>query len=176
MTDMHHRRQIIGRISHDRGRMFEEIIERSCRLYEEEGKALIEKTPEPMRVVRSMKDNSHFICIFEKKAQPDFKGTLYGGRAIVFEAKYTDAGQINQSAVTDAQAKRLNQHMELGALCFVLVCFSLESFCAIPWAVWRDMKYHYGRKYLKCTEAEIIGRVPFTGSRIMFLERKSERK
>ena len=172
MSETHYRHQVRGKINRERGHMFEKLIERSCRLYEDEGKALIEKTPEPMRVVRSMKDNAHFICIFEKKAQPDFKGTLCGGRAIVFEAKYTDAGQISQSAVTETQAERLNRHMELGAVCFVLVCFSLESFCAIPWTVWRDMKRHFGRKYLKCSEAEIIGRVPFTGSRIMFLERK----
>lgn len=150
--------------------MYEELIERSCRLYEEEGLALIEKTPEPMRVVRSMKDNAHFTCVFEKKAQPDFKGTLRGGRAVVFEAKFTDSGQISQSAVTDEQARRLDAHMALGARCFILVSFSFESFCAIPWAVWRDMKQLYGRKYMKCTEAEIVGKVPFTGSRIRFLE------
>ena len=151
--------------------MFEQLIEQSCRLYAEEGAALIEKTPEPMRVIRSMKDNAHFVCIFEKKAQPDFKGTVKGGQSVVFEAKYTDAGRIEQSAVTDMQANCFDRHMALGAKCFVLVSFSFESFCAVPWEIWRDMKERYGRKYLKCTEAEIIGKVPFTGSRIRFLER-----
>jgi len=155
----------------ERGRLLEQIIETSCRLYEEEGKALIEKTPEPMRVVRKLNDGAHFVCVFEHKAQPDFKGTLAGGRAIVFESKFTDSGKISQSAVTDEQAKRFDQHQALGAMCFILVSFSLDSFCVIPWDTWRDMKAVYGRKYIKCSEAEIIGRVPFTGSRILFLER-----
>ena len=45
-----------------RGKLLEQLIENSCRLYEEEGKALIEKTPEPMRVVRKLNDGAHFIC------------------------------------------------------------------------------------------------------------------
>ena len=170
MAGNRYRHQITGRMNKERGRLLEELIENSCRLYEAEGKALIEKTPEPMRVVRKMNDGAHFICVFEKKAQPDFKGTLKGGRAVVFESKYTTAGQIGQSAVTDEQAKRFDQHQALGALCFVLVSFSLDSFCAIPWTIWREMKERFGRKYIKCSEAEIIGRVPFTGSRILFLE------
>jgi len=154
----------------ERGRLLEQIIETSCRWYEEEGKAQIEKTPEPMRVVRKLNDGAHFICVFEKKAQPDFKGTLAGGQAVIFESKFTDAGKIEQSAVTEQQAKRFDQHFKLGAKCFILVSFSLDSFCVIPWEVWREMKERYGRKYIKCSEAEIIGRVPFTGSRILFLE------
>ncbi len=157
-------------MSKERGRLLEQIIETSCRQYAEDGVALIEKTPEPMRVIRRLNDNHTFLCIFEKKAQPDFKGTLAGGRAVVFEAKYTDHGQINQDAVTDEQAKCFERHHALGAVCFVLVSFSLDSFCRIPWTAWRDMKQVYGRKYIKCSEAEIVGRVSFTGSRILFLE------
>jgi recombination protein U len=124
-----------------------------------------------MRVIRKPNYGAHFICVFEHKAQADLKCILAGGRAVVFESKFTDAGKISQSAVTDEQAKRFDQHQALGAMCFILVSFSLDSFCVIPWDVWRNMKAAYGRKYIKCSEAEIIGRVPFTGSRILFLER-----
>ena len=171
MAGDRYRHQVTGRMNNARGKLLEQLIENSCRLYEEEGKALIEKTPEPMRVVRKLNDGAHFICVFEKKGQPDFKGTIAGGRAVVFESKYTEAGRISQSAVTDEQAKRFEQHHALGAYCFILVGFSLDSFCAIPWEIWREMKERYGRKYIKCSEAEIIGRVPYTGSRILFLER-----
>lgn len=163
------RRSNTGRMSNMLGHEFETLIAHSCAMYAEEGEALIDKTPEPMRVVRSMNDGAHFTCVFTKKAQPDFKGTLKGGRAIVFEAKYTDEGRIRQDAVTDEQAKALDIHQKLGAKCFVLVCFSFESFCCIPWMTWRAMKELYGRKYLTCSEAEIIGKVGFTGSRILFL-------
>lgn len=161
--------QNVGRFNKAVGKEFEELIERSCQAYAAENKALIDKTPEPMRVVRRMNDGAHFTCVFEKKAQPDFKGTLKGGQAIVFEAKFTNSGQIRQDAVTYEQAKCLDLHQALGAECFVLVCFSFESFCRIPWPIWTTMKELYGRKYMTCTEAEIVGKVPFTGSRIMFL-------
>lgn len=172
MAGDRYRHVVTGRMNKMRGKLLEQIIETSCRQYAEEGKASIEKTPEPMRVVRRMNDNKHFICVFEKKAQPDFKGTLAGGRAVVFEAKHTEDGQIEYKAVTDEQGKKLDEHQALGALCFVLVSFSLESFCCIPWDTWKNMKAIYGRKYIKCSEAEVVGRVPFTGSRILFLERK----
>ena len=120
----------------------------------------------PNQCVRS----SGFIAVFEKKAQPDFKGTLNGGRTIAFEAKHTEAGRIDQKQVSDEQCRRLCSFQARGALCFVLVSFSFESFCMVPWDVWRDMESIYGRKYLKRSEAEIIGRVNFDGSRIHFLD------
>ena len=170
-SEARYRHQVTGKMNKARGKLFEELIEASCRQYDLEGKGQIEKTPEPMRVLQRMNDNHHFICAFEKKAQPDYKGTLNGGRAVVFEAKYTDEGRISQSAVTNDQAKRLERFHNYGAMSFVLVSFSFESFCRIPWTVWRDMKQKFGRKYLTCNEAEIIGKVPFTGSRILFLEK-----
>lgn len=65
--------------------------------------------------------------MFEKPAQPDYKGTLQGGRAVVFEAKHTSTGQMEQSRVTEAQAKRMEHHQELGALCFVVAGFGSEE-------------------------------------------------
>lgn len=153
-----------------RGQMFEALIATSCLRYDEEGRGQIEKTPEPMRVLRRTSDRSRFICAFEKRAQPDYKGTLAGGRAVVFEAKVTEAGRISQSAVTEDQAARLQRFHEYGALAFVLVSFSFESFCRVPWPVWRDMRAIYGRGYMTCSEAEAAGKVPFTGSRILFLD------
>jgi recombination protein U len=88
------------------------------------------------------------ICVNEKKAQPDFKGTLHGGRSVVFEAKHTDKDRIQQSCVTDEQAKRLNKHEKLGALTFVLVSFGMAEFYRIPWCDWKCMKELFGRKYV----------------------------
>ena len=164
-----YKNRIKGKVNHANGKLFETLIEASCRWYEDEGRAAIEKTPEPMRPIKRL-SGGQFIAVFEKKAQPDFKGTLNGGRTIAFEAKHTDAGRIDQKQVSDEQWKRLCTFQERGALCFVLVSFSFESFCMIPWDIWRDMESIYGRKYLKRSEAEIIGRVNFDGSRIHFLD------
>lgn len=81
-------------------------------------------------------------------AQPDYKGTLAGGRAIVFEAKHTDSGRMQQSVISSEQEKQLDRHLKLGADCFVMVSFGFEHFFKIPWEIFRDMKTHYGRKYI----------------------------
>ena len=94
------------------------------------------------------------MAVFEKPAQPDYKGTLQGGRAVVFEAKHTSTGQMEQSRVTDAQAKRLDQHQALGALCFVVAGFGSEEVFRVPWKVWRDMKAAFGRKYVTPKDLE----------------------
>ena len=167
MSEYKHRIQ--GKINNAVGKMFEKMIEASCAWYEELGAASIEKTPEPMKPIKRL-NGGQFVAVFEKAAQPDFKGTLNGGRTIVFDAKYTEDGKIDQKQISDEQWKRLCAHQARGALCYVLVCFSFESYCMIPWDIWRDMKTKYGRKYLRRSEAESVSQVHFDGSRIHFLD------
>lgn len=129
------------------GRLFEEIIEEACLSYSVYGQAEIEKTPEPMQPTKDL-GGGKFIAHYAKKAQPDFKGTLAGGRAVAFEAKHTETGKMQQSVVNEEQTKALNKHMSMGAECFVLVSFDFRLFYKIPWEVWRTMKGRYGRKYI----------------------------
>ena len=109
-----YRNRIKGKVNHANGKMLETLIEASCRWYEDMGRASIEKTPEPMRPIKRL-SGGQFIAVFEKKAQPDFKGTLAGGRTIAFEAKFTDEGQIEQKQVSDEQCRRLNALQARGA-------------------------------------------------------------
>lgn len=148
----HAQQSIRGRQSRDIGNQFEKMVEASMLWYEERGQVCVEKTPEPMKPLGKADKWGRFLACFTKKAQPDFKGTLLGGRSVVFEAKHTDGDRINFDRVTDKQADRLEKHWKLGAASFVLVSFRLTMFCRIPWPVWRDMKELYGRKYM--TEAE----------------------
>jgi recombination protein U len=135
--------------SRSRGKEFESIIETACEYYSLRHYAEIEKTPEARQVIgRTGGRKSQMICINAKKAQPDFKGTLNGGRSVVFEAKHTDEGRILASRVTDAQAELLDKHELLGALTFILVSFGMEEFYRIPWYDWKRMKELYGRKYV----------------------------
>ena len=127
------------------GETFEELIERACARYDRAGIAYIEKTPEPTKPIRALKAGQ-FVTVFTKQAQPDYKGTLAGGRAVVFEAKHTASGRIEQSRVTPEQSAALDKHHALGAACFVLVSFSFDAFYRIPWAVWRAMPETFGKK------------------------------
>jgi len=162
-------RQIQGKRSKVVGEYFENLISRSCSFYCDKNLAHIEKTPEPMKVLKPMpRQAGKFIACFEKAAQPDYKGTLKGGLSIVFEAKHTDHDRIERGRLTHEQLDDLEKHHRLGALAFVFVSFGLQSFYRIPWTVWRDMKDLYGRKYLKADELESY-RLPAPGGVIKLL-------
>lgn len=145
-------RQLLGKISKEKGKRFEARLDASFEYYRMRGYALIEKTPEPMRPTKSL-GNGKFVAYYEKKAQPDYKGTIKGGRTVMFEAKYTSADRMEQSRVLDSQAEYMTKHEILGARCFVLAGFDSGEVYCIPWRVWSTMKEHFGRKYV--TEADL---------------------
>ena len=146
------RRQQIGKAAKIKGKRFEARLDASFDYYRQTGFALIEKTPEPMRPTKSI-GNGKFIAYYEKKAQPDYKGVLKGGREILFEAKYTSADRMEQSRVLDSQAEYMTKHAELGARCYVIAGFDSGEVYCIPWRVWSTMKEQFGRKYV--TEADL---------------------
>ena len=121
-------RQLRGKKSKAAGGYFENMISRACTYYRDKNIAYIEKTPEPMKVLKPMpKQPGRFIACFVKAAQPDYKGTIQGGRAIVFEAKHTDGSKIERRRLTAEQMDCLEKHNKLGALTFVVVSFRLQS-------------------------------------------------
>lgn len=136
------------------GNYWEQIIEASCVYYKNACIADIAKTPEPMRPLSKANEKGQFLACFVKKAQPDYKGTLKGGRAVVFEAKHTDTDRLLQNVVSEEQKQELESHYQLGALCFVLVSFKLQDYYRVPWNVFRDMKEYFGRKYIKPEDLE----------------------
>lgn len=136
------------------GEAFEFHIEAALLRYKEAGIAEIEKTPEPMKQIGRKNHKGQFLACYTKRAQPDFKGTMPGGRSIVFEAKSTTQDKISQGAVTDDQRDRLEAHNKLGALAFVVVSMNLQHFYRVPWEVWRDMKRIYGHKSMNRDELE----------------------
>ena len=141
-----------GRQSKLEGGYFEELIQTSLDWYHDKGVAYVEKTPEPMRPLSPPNERGQFKACYIKAGQPDFKGTLTGGRAVVFEAKHTSDDKIEYSRLTAEQVQSLTDHDALGAAAYVLVSFKLQNFYRIPWSVWRDMKQLYGRKYVKESE------------------------
>lgn len=143
--------RLIGSRSRSTGAAFEKLIEVSCEVYKSRGLAYIEKTPEPMRPISGADRQGKFTAIYTAAAQPDYKGTLSGGRAVVFEAKHTDSDTMKQERVTPAQAEALRIHYELGALCFVMISIKDRCF-AIPWHEWKYMKQSFGRKYITAAD------------------------
>lgn len=151
------------------GAAFEELIDRSCEYYKQQGIAMIEKTPEPMRTLRPL-GNGRFEAVYTKQAQPDYKGTLIGGYSIVFEAKHTDTDRIKRNVLSEEQVIQLDFHDRLNAECYVLVSFGLKDFYKIPWKYFYDMKQYFGQQYIS-KDDELIKKykVKLVGGRLEFL-------
>jgi len=141
------KKQYQGTINKQMGRAFERYIDEALAYYEQRGEAIIMKTPEPMRPTKDL-GGGRFVAHHEKKAQPDYKGVLKDGRAVIFEAKYTTADRMEQSRVTPEQTAALNKCAAMGAECFVIVGFGLQDVFKLPWSDWRDMKARWGRMYI----------------------------
>lgn len=163
------RRQIRGAQSRAAGIAFEGLVRASCEMYKNRRTAFIEKTPEPMKILGVIdRLRGIFKCCHEKPAQPDFKGTLAGGRSVCFEAKHTECDRIEQDCVTEQQKDALDLHHALGAHCFVLVSLGMQNFYRVPWLEWRSMKEKFGHKYMSAAELE-PRHVPVLGGMILFL-------
>lgn len=148
------------------GKNFEKFISMACDYYRDKGLADISKIDEPFRVVK-LKEAGRFEGRFTAHANPDFEGTLKGGRSICFEAKYTTTDKLKQSIVSDKQAEVLDFKHRLGAL--VGICAGIGTkYYFIPWEVWSNMKERYGRKYVKEEDIDSF-QVPFRQG-VMFLE------
>lgn len=132
------------------GKNFEKMIDLACKYYRDEGKADISKIDEPFRVIR-LKKSGRFEGQFTKNANPDFEGTLDGGRSICFEAKYTTSDRMKQSVVSNKQAEVLEIKSKLGGLAGVCVGIK-DRYFFIPWQVWSNMKDIFGRKYVKADD------------------------
>lgn len=152
MTKKDPKRQRQGAINKARGKLFEARLDGAFAHYRDRGYAIIEKTPEPMRPTKNL-GNGKFIAYFEKQAQPDYKGVIKGGRAIMFEAKFTSTDRLEQSRVLQGQAEYLDRHQRLGVRCFVVVGFISGEVYRLPWDAWQGMKEYFGRKYI--TEADL---------------------
>ena len=142
------RKVLQGMRSRAQGNQFEQQLEAACTRYAETGAAQISKTPEPMKPLSPPNAYGQFKACYTKKAEPDFKGVLAGGRAIMFEAKSTATGEMEQSRITKEQAEKLDAYTAMGAHCFVLATFDEARAYRVPWMVWREMKKYFGRKHV----------------------------
>lgn len=148
------RRQMQGKINRAEGKEFEKRIQEAFDYVNARGAAVINKVPEPIKIIKRL-EAGQFIAVFEKKAQPDYEGTLKGGRSVLYEAKYTSGDKIGADRVTEAQADYLTKKAAVGAFCYVLAGFPSGRVYKIPWKIWRDMKAYFGRKYIKETDPEL---------------------
>lgn len=165
----HLARRYQNAVNNAQGHFFEDAIKDGCAYYSARGRAEIDKTPEPFRVMEKL-GGGIFTGRFTAHAQPDFQGTLAGGRSIVFEAKHTTTDRLKRDVLTGEQQDALERHHSRGAV--AAVCAGIgNNFFFVPWAVWREMKEHFGRKYVTAANLEPF-RVRFNGA-VLFLDYKN---
>ena len=155
-----------GKKNNAQGHFFESFIKTACAVYKQKGIAYVEKMPEPFMVLEK-KERGIFKGRFIAHAQPDFMGTLSGGRSICFEAKYTSTDKLAQTVLTAEQWDSLEQHWKAGAKAGVCAGIG-DVYAFIPWPVWRSMQEIYGHKYMTAEDLEPY-RVKFNGA-CMFLD------
>lgn len=156
-------RQLQGKINRELGKIFEDTVDTICQVYELNGLARIEKTPEPMKVLKYI-DGGRFEAVFEKSAQPDFKGTVKGGRTVVFDAKFTESDRIRYQVLSDYQRETLLKYSELGAIAFVLVGFANGKIYKIDINEWVNMKQDFGRLHITQEELDNLNNREITSS------------
>lgn len=150
------------------GKNFEKFVEMGCDYYKRKGIADISKIDESFRVIK-LKKGGRFEGQFTRNANPDFEGTLSGGKSICFECKYTSKESIRQSVITDYQREVLDRKYILGGISAV-ICGIQDSYFFVPWKVWRDMQKIYGKKSVTAKDLEKY-QVPFNNG-LMFLDGK----
>lgn len=154
-------RQLQGKMNRELGKNFEDTVDTICQLYEYNGLARIEKTPEPMKVLKYL-DQGRFEAVFEKDAQPDFKGTVKGGRTVVFDAKFTESDRVRYQVLSDHQRETLQKYSELGAMAFILVGFANGKIYKIDINEWTRMKQDFGRLYITQDELDSLNNKEIT--------------
>ncbi|MBP1046427.1 Holliday junction resolvase RecU [Enterococcus sp. BWM-S5] len=143
-------------MNNQQGDAFEKMILAGCATYKKRGRALIEKTPEPCKIIKK-EAGGRAIVQFQKheKAQCDFKGVLNDGRAVIFESKATTEKRMNQDRLSSTQFKQLAEYEKMGAVAGVCVLIN-KTAAFIPFSIWSNMKTIYGRKYITEEEAEVF--------------------
>lgn len=122
----------------NRGMGFESLIDHTCRMYEQQGRAIINKRPTPVKIL-GRSANGMIYGFLEKPSTVDYDGT-YRGRAIVFEAKSTkELNRFPLSNVEQHQYEYLEKQHNHGAIAFLLIEFvAHKSIYLLPFPTLRS--------------------------------------
>ncbi|WP_164670941.1 Holliday junction resolvase RecU [Virgibacillus doumboii] len=106
-----------------RGSAFENSLNYTNQIYINQGRAVINKRPTPVKVLKS-KGTRVLSGFYEEKSTVDYDG-IYQGKSIVFEAKSTKEKRLPFSIIADHQIKYLEQSEKQGAVSFLIVYMNI---------------------------------------------------
>ncbi|RDY70300.1 Holliday junction resolvase RecU [Halobacillus trueperi] len=118
----------------NRGMPFENLINLTNDTYNMKGKAVINKRPTPVKVMKS-KGTRVLNGYFEAKSTVDYDG-VYQGRALYFEAKSTGEQRFPLKNIHQHQLDYMYQVDRAGAICFFLIEFrKMGQVFMVPFSV-----------------------------------------
>lgn len=144
----------------NRGMNFEGHIDYTNGLYEQQGRAVINKRPTPIKVIEQ-RGNMIVRAVFAKKSTVDYDG-IYRGRRLDFEAKdVADYARLDLKRIEDHQYAHLEKSHHHGAIAFLLVRFGKNrKVYLLPFVALRSLKRiaeNGGRKSISIDDFEIEG-------------------
>lgn len=127
----------------NRGMAFEQLLDFTNRMYEQQGIAIITKRPTPVKILGRNR-NGMIHGYLEKPSTVDYDGT-FQGRSIVFEAKSTrELTRFPLDNIHDHQVEYLAKVDKLGGISFLLVEFaSHRTIYLVPY---QSLEYYWKRK------------------------------
>lgn len=102
-----------------RGQTFEKLLDYTNRIYQNQGRCLIQKRPTPVKVLKTQ-GRRVLSGVYEAKSTVDYDG-LYRSRAIVFEAKSTKLKRFPLDMLANHQIQYLDAAEKHGAISFVII-------------------------------------------------------
>ncbi|MYL45031.1 Holliday junction resolvase RecU [Virgibacillus halodenitrificans] len=102
-----------------RGQSFETSLNYTNEIYINQKRAIVNKRPTPVKVLKS-KGTRVLNGYYEEKSTVDYDG-VYQGKSIVFEAKTTKEKRLPLSIISDHQIDYLEDMEKQGAISFLIV-------------------------------------------------------
>lgn len=109
-----------------RGSSLEEIINLTNEKYREQGLALIQKIPTPIKPVKLDKEGHISLAYFEKRSTVDYIGVVQG-IPICFEAKETSKEGFPLQNIHEHQIEFMSDFEKQEGIAFLIVHFAIHN-------------------------------------------------
>jgi recombination protein U len=158
-----------------RGSFLEEIINLTNEKYREQGLALIQKVPTPIKPIQIDKETRHItLAYFEQKSTVDYIGVVQG-IPVCFDAKECASTRFPLANVHEHQMQFMSEFEKQDGIAFLLIYFKSEDkYMYLPFArlkeFWERMQAGGGKNF-KLEELDRSWEIsPYSGTFVHYLE------
>lgn len=148
----------------NRGKGWEQLLEMYHARYEAQGRAVVIRTPPPMRILRAIKPGQ-FLAVYSSAGPPDYMA-LAGGVAFLVEAKECNAERWALKNLHPHQGMRLDQWEAQGGRGAVLLHHVRSSSAwVLPWyrlsPIWNRWHEKHSKGQRAASGTASLGRADF---------------